>query len=163
MIGNHKIWHAIMLVAAIAAAPATAQQPVKLGDEPTCRACKITLEPVVKLTPGEETEGFAPGLKLASNRKGQYFVSSTTFIGQINVFGPDGRFERSLGRRGLGPGEFNSLELMVFDAQDSLHVVESNSRRYQVFAPDLTLARSGQLRAMRVMEFLVLPNGPIVA
>lgn len=46
----------------------------------------------------------------------------------IRVFDPSGTYVRTLGRRGEGPGEFERIETMAFDASDYLLVWDASLR-----------------------------------
>ncbi|MBC7895027.1 MAG: hypothetical protein H7066_06425 [Cytophagaceae bacterium] len=59
---------------------------------------------------------------------------------ELRIFAADGRFERTLGRKGAGPGEFN-LAWSVTSIQDTLYATD-NTERLNVFAPDGTVLRS---------------------
>ncbi|MBC7893997.1 MAG: hypothetical protein H7066_01205 [Cytophagaceae bacterium] len=58
----------------------------------------------------------------------------------LRVFSPAGAFVRSIGRKGLGPGEFDGIILMHRSA-DTL-VVHDRQSRLQIYTPDGTLLRS---------------------
>jgi hypothetical protein len=59
---------------------------------------------------------------------------------QIRLFAPNGAFIRSFGRKGQGPGEFNSLWSLQRSG-DSLMGIDASGRAH-VFAPDGSLLRS---------------------
>jgi hypothetical protein len=52
---------------------------------------------------------------------------------RIQVCGPDGRFVRTIGRRGQGPGEFAGPNALDMDAEGRLHVLDGRQQRIQVF------------------------------
>jgi 6-bladed beta-propeller protein len=60
---------------------------------------------------------------------------------EIRIFDASGRFVRSLGRNGTGPGEFNRVLFRLLRSGDTL-IGSDNSMRDQVFAPNGELARS---------------------
>ena len=51
----------------------------------------------------------------------------------VLVFGADGRYIRTFGRRGAGPGELGNPIGVAFDAQERLWVVDPGNARYAVF------------------------------
>lgn len=55
---------------------------------------------------------------------------------RVTVLGPDGRVQRSFGRRGSGPNEFRSLGNVQVLPGDSLLVYDPELGRVSVFAPD---------------------------
>ncbi len=59
---------------------------------------------------------------------------------ELRVFSPDGKFVKSIGRKGRGPGEFDGILFMLRSA-DSL-VVHDRTSRLQVYNADGTLLRS---------------------
>lgn len=59
---------------------------------------------------------------------------------ELRVFAPNGTFVRSIGRKGLGPGEFDGIILMHRSA-DTL-VVHDRQSRLQIYTPEGTLLRS---------------------
>ncbi len=59
----------------------------------------------------------------------------------LRYFSPEGRFVRSVGRKGQGPGEFDYLAALR-RCGDSLHVQDIGPRRITVFDLDGTLART---------------------
>ena len=60
---------------------------------------------------------------------------------EIRIFDASGRFVRSLGRNGTGPGEFNRVLFRLVRSGDTL-IGSDNSMRDQVFAPNGDLVRS---------------------
>ncbi|RME95800.1 MAG: 6-bladed beta-propeller [Verrucomicrobia bacterium] len=58
---------------------------------------------------------------------------------RIGVYDLDGNFQRWIGRRGVGPGEFNFPTHLSVDAKERLYVTDSLNARIQVFNPDGTL------------------------
>ncbi|MCI0434530.1 MAG: hypothetical protein L0271_12950 [Gemmatimonadetes bacterium] len=56
----------------------------------------------------------------------------------IHVFGPDGEYERSLGRRGSGPGEFQHL-LFAWARGDTIEAFDARLLRISRFRPDGSL------------------------
>lgn len=152
---------ALAIVVACVGSSADAQTVVSVGDRPSCPACSAILHPVAALGGADDPAGFAPLVQVARNSRGEYVVSSPTFVGELFVYGSDGRFLRTVGRRGEGPGEFNRVQLLAFDALDSLHAVAQGGGRYSVLSPDLRrVARSANVLA-RVMAFRLEPGGTL--
>jgi hypothetical protein len=54
-------------------------------------------------------------------------------VGRISIFSKDGKFIRSFGRLGSGPGEFRTPHAMVFDQRGRLIVADRGNVRLQVF------------------------------
>jgi hypothetical protein len=56
---------------------------------------------------------------------------------RVAVFGPDGRFERAIGRRGEGPGEFDSPLLFLSGLEDGvLNIWDPHTRQVHRFRTD---------------------------
>ena len=54
----------------------------------------------------------------------------------IRVYGPTGRFEREIGRRGDGPGEFRALSGLWTSGSDTIRVWDSGLARVSTFLAD---------------------------
>lgn len=55
---------------------------------------------------------------------------------EVTVLSPEGEVERRIGRRGEGPGEFNSVRQVQVLPGDSLLVFDNGLKRITVFAPN---------------------------
>lgn len=153
-----------VLLAVLGIAPSTlpAQETVRIGESPTCRSCQAELLPVVQLGSLDDPAGFAPVIQIARNSNDEYVVSSGTFDGELFVYGKNGEFLRTVGRRGEGPGEFRRLQLLDFDAQDSLHAIEASGPRHSVFGPDFSFVRTVPMQA-RTMAMRIEDSGAVFA
>ena len=60
----------------------------------------------------------------------------------VRVFDSDGRYVRSLGGRGAGPGEFMRPNGLIITEDGRLWVRDTGNRRYEVFESDGTFAGS---------------------
>ena len=54
-------------------------------------------------------------------------------IGRISKFSPDGKFIKSFGSYGYGPGQFRGPHALAFDSQGRLFVADRGNRRLQIF------------------------------
>jgi 6-bladed beta-propeller len=77
-------------------------------------------------------------------RRGRVYVADD-LRHAVFVFDSVGRFVRSVGRRGNGPGEFQAPWRIALDASDSLFVWDVSLARVSVYAPDLSHARDFRL------------------
>ena len=59
-------------------------------------------------------------------------VSDPNLIGRISVFDKNGRFLRTIGRTGTGPGEFRTPHALAWDGQGRLVVADRHNHRVQV-------------------------------
>jgi hypothetical protein len=98
-------------------------------------------------------------------RGGEILAAQPT-LGTIALFAADGRFLRSIGRRGGGPGEFRVLGGMNW-SRDTLSVVDFG--RLHLFTPDLTYVRTITFPTLRpppgvgrVIPGFILRDGSIL-
>lgn len=61
---------------------------------------------------------------------------------ELRIYSPEGRPLRRVGRRGEGPGEFQSLPSIAVDATDSIYIFDWQLQRLSIFSPDGAFARS---------------------
>jgi beta-lactamase regulating signal transducer with metallopeptidase domain len=66
----------------------------------------------------------------------------------LRYFAPTGRFRRSVGRRGDGPGEFQRIRRMLH-CGDSLYVMQLDTGQWSVFSKDGAFARTFTLAMPR--------------
>ncbi len=92
---------------------------------------------------------------------GSFTVDSSGFIYisdredmTIKVFDPDGVFVRTIGQRGEGPGEFQSIGRMGFLPDGRLLVLDSRARRTNIFSSDGEFLQSHKWLTSR--NFLLL-------
>lgn len=107
------------------------------GQEPTSGAAGV-LEIEVRAIATIGTDGAGPALSrltsLAMDDAGCFYAAPTYEPGVAAVYGRDGRYLRSFGRRGQGPGEYTSRLMRVRIApQDTVHVLDGP--RHTVLAP----------------------------
>lgn len=80
---------------------------------------------------------FAPNDVIVSP-KGDIFVSEGHGTGNNLVFkfSSDGKFIKSWGKLGTGPGEFDQPHSLAFDSKGLLYIADRNNNRIQVFDQD---------------------------
>jgi sugar lactone lactonase YvrE len=54
-------------------------------------------------------------------------------VGRISKFSPDGKFIKTFGSYGYGPGQFRGPHAMAFDSKGRLFVADRGNRRIQIF------------------------------
>jgi len=59
-------------------------------------------------------------------------VRDPNLIGRISVFDKNGKFLRTIGKTGTGPGEFRTPHALVFDSQGRLVVADRHNHRIQI-------------------------------
>jgi len=63
-------------------------------------------------------------------------VESPNLVGRISVFDRNGKFLRTIGKTGTGPGEFRTPHAMVFDSRGRLIVADRHNHRIQILTKD---------------------------
>jgi DNA-binding beta-propeller fold protein YncE len=70
---------------------------------------------------------------VSEGHSGQNRTPAPTTVSRISQFSSDGKFIRSWGRLGSGPGEFKTPHALAYDAQGRLYVADRGNNRVQVF------------------------------
>lgn len=108
-----------------------------------CRDCVIATHVVRleidKASPSVVADAFTEILRLTT---GEYIVGPVNSGRGIAVFASSGRFLRTVGRSGGGPGEFKTITRIFKGAGDSTLVYDAGTRRLSVLSPTLTFVRS---------------------
>lgn len=81
---------------------------------------------------GPPTTSFGRVASLAVGPNGGLYVLDAE-LQLVRVFSPDGRYVRTIGRKGQGPGEFNGADGLTFDKTGHLWVWDSRNARYSAF------------------------------
>jgi DNA-binding beta-propeller fold protein YncE len=63
-------------------------------------------------------------------------VEDPNLVGRISVFDKNGRFLRTIGKTGIGPGEFRTPHGIVFDSKGRLIVADRHNHRIQILTRD---------------------------
>lgn len=82
---------------------------------------------------------------------------------QIKVYDSQGNFVRAIGRRGQGPGEFQSLRSFCLTPQQSLAVCDSLSRQVVIFGLDGQFIKALPDKTRSFMDVRVNAKGDIIA
>ncbi|HET7586123.1 MAG TPA: 6-bladed beta-propeller [Gemmatimonadaceae bacterium] len=98
---------------------------------------------------------------VVQDSRGRMYLAGP-YATQIVVFDRDGRFLKTLGRGGHGPGEFAGIGSMQIGPGDSLFVFDNPESRLSVFSPELKFIRSARLALVPQVNNTVLPDGRIV-
>jgi sugar lactone lactonase YvrE len=86
--------------------------------------------------PGEDATHFNQPTDVAVTRQGEIYVSDGYINSRVVQFGSDGRLIRTWGRRGTGPGEFNTPHSIRLDSRERVYVSDRANSRIQIFEPD---------------------------
>src|SRR5688500_4239151 len=63
-------------------------------------------------------------------------VEDPNLVGRISVFDRNGKFLRTIGKTGKGPGEFRTPHALVFDSQGRLIVADRHNHRIQILTKE---------------------------
>jgi len=92
--------------------------------------------------PNHEFSGYVVPFRLADGR----LVVANGGSNELRFFGPDGVWQKSVGRRGSGPGEFEQLGWLDVGLGDTLRTYDWSLRRLSVFSADGAFLRLASLR-----------------
>jgi hypothetical protein len=81
---------------------------------------------------------------------------------RIQKFGPDGKYQATIGRKGQGPGEFLMPDAIAFDKDGNLVVADSPQARIQVIIGGGRDARSVVVKEEMITGVRPLPSGDFV-
>jgi len=130
--------------------------------DPVCEECQIFTRTVATLGDRSDPASVGPIAEVAADSALRtFYVHSSTFGGQILVYGKDGRLIRTQGQPGEGPGEFGGQLMLDVGRGDSLHVLQTRPPRYTVWTPAGELARTVPIER-RFQDFEVLPSGDLI-
>jgi hypothetical protein len=110
-----------------------------INGRPTCANCRVVLEKVATLETPDNVDPILVDVEIARSSKGMYVASAMNHF-QLLVFDATGKFVRTIGRKGQGPGEFAFVQMIRFGPGDSLRVFERS--RVHVFTPDFRFVRT---------------------
>jgi len=91
--------------------------------------------------PSQEFSGFVFPVLLSDGR----IVVANGGSSELRFFGPDGKWMKSVGRHGDGPGEFRDLGWLDVGAGDTLRTYDWGLRRLSVFSPEGDFVRTVSL------------------
>jgi DNA-binding beta-propeller fold protein YncE len=63
-------------------------------------------------------------------------VAAANLVGRVSVFDKTGKFLRTIGKAGTGPGEFRTPHALEFDSQGRLIVADRHNHRIQILTKD---------------------------
>jgi DNA-binding beta-propeller fold protein YncE len=82
---------------------------------------------------GAEGESFQRPTDVAWDATGNIYVADGYGNARIAKYEPGGKYIKSWGSRGTGPGQFNIVHGIAIDAQGNVYVADEGNRRVQVF------------------------------
>lgn len=84
---------------------------------------------------------------------GEIFVLDDK-IGQVKIYGFDGRHLRTIGKKGQGPGELQSPSRMTMTSDGNLCFLDLGNNRISIYSPDGTCLKETPLTGSRPIRFL---------
>lgn len=105
---------------------------------------------------GEDLDGnvilFNPRLSLVDENENIYISESKDHV--IKVFGPNGKYIKTIGAKGSGPGEFQTMPYVAITKKGEIVVTDSKARRTSFFDS------SGQF--LKSFQWKTYYDGPII-
>lgn len=99
---------------------------------------RLVSEVTIGVLDGEETDMFGNVRGLAVGPEGEIYVVDGQ-VPALRVYGPDGVYRTTLGRRGEGPGEYSNLDGGLAVLSDGRVVLrDPGNGRFNVYSPDGT-------------------------
>lgn len=146
------------LAAVFVAAGLGCETPSKHSASSSCVGCSLVLERLHVLG-GYDDPGSADFIAPAvdNDLSGNWYVAESQGS-DVLVYGPNGRYERSIGRAGRGPGELEGVAYLAV-VDDSLHVFSNG--RHTVFDTRGEVGRVSSVPGY-VRKVLFLPDGTLV-
>jgi hypothetical protein len=122
--------------------PTAAQvENLQVSGPAQCSACQIALRHVETIGNNDDEFLYGQLSYLVRGPGPAYFVANSFTPGVVLVYGATGKFDKTIGRLGKGPGEIGERSLIHVTPQDSLYV--SSNGRVTVFSvPTGAAARS---------------------
>jgi hypothetical protein len=87
---------------------------------------------------GAQSDLFQRPTDVAWDAAGNIYVADGYGNARVAKFDKNGKFIKSWGSRGPGPGQFNSVRGIALDAQGNVYVADAGNKRIQVFDSDGT-------------------------
>ena len=90
---------------------------------------------------GVDGESFQRPTDVAWDAAGNIYVADGYGNARIAKYEPSGKYIKSWGSRGRGPGQFNIVHGIAIDAQGNVYAADEGNRRVQVFDGDGTFKK----------------------
>lgn len=135
---------------------------VACSPEETPGIDRVRLEPVARLAAGMDTLFPDIPTGVARSADGRYFVATGDgfFPQLVQVFDPNGRWLRAIGRPGSGPGEYRRAS-DVLPKGDSLLILDGTARRLTTLNAALEVAHAEQMPTWFSSPRL-MPDGSLI-
>jgi peptidylamidoglycolate lyase len=113
--------------------------------------------------PGADSSHFNEPTDVAVLPDGTFYVSDGYQNSRVARFSADGRYQRSFGTKGTGPGQFRVPHGIAVDARGRIYVADRENSRLQTFDPTGKFLRewAGATTLGRVFSVAVAQNGDV--
>src|SRR5688572_825976 len=129
--------------------------------ESACSKCSVDARHVISL--GDENEGQLDNVNAAArDTRGRYWVATQQRMHELLLFDAKGKFLRTVGRKGSGPGEFQGITALARRPNDTLHVFDHILRRWTVISPADKAIHTWNLPASVAWDAVAVQNGMVV-
>jgi hypothetical protein len=159
-------YSAIVFLSTLCAQDAAAARQIIIRSTEQCPECRITAELATSIG-GVDGPGVVAGEQYVATRSAnpeRFYFAYYPANYEIQVYDERGRFVRSVGNRGRGPGEFASISRMAV-ANERLYVADSRLGRLTVLTLDGDLLHTqmleGQVQSLVVLHDAVIYNAVI--
>ncbi len=152
----------VSVALAVSPASAQAQRTSVVTSRSSCPRCEILLDHVATLGehPNDPPLGVTPFIRRDSN--GNYYTANHLDRGVVYVFGPKGRFRRTVGSDSSVNKPLSLIQALLIGRGDTLTVFDPESRQYAVIAPAGSIVRSATFDGSVVANgYAQLPGGDI--
>ncbi len=112
---------------------------------PTTVAAMLTASPSMEIGGGDASSGALSGVVAAVRLRDGRVAIAEQSTSSIKLFDARGRFVRSIGRRGSGPGEFSAITRLVLLTGDTIAAYDGLRGTLSVFDTTGKLARTTRL------------------
>lgn len=127
-------------------------------------AWTVDPSPVVDIDGGEAGLGLIADVAVLGDGT---IVVGDAHLRHVRLFAPDGVSRTVVGRQGQGPGEFESIDVLISAAGDAAAVWDSRLARYTLVSAEGALGRQTRLEPTgeraRATPLGILPDGSILA
>lgn len=104
-------------------------------------------ELTIGVSEGDEHYMFGESVFFNTDEKGNFYVTDWDRK-RILMYDPKGKYLRTIGRKGQGPGEFQNISIARFDKEGHIYVTDISNRRISFFDADGNFLRQINMPAI---------------
>ncbi|WP_420635939.1 hypothetical protein [Candidatus Palauibacter sp.] len=138
-------------------AAASAQELVSISTDPP--DCAVGLREVLSLGELEDAGTIGVRPEITRTRDGEFIVASPENRGQLLVYDAEGRFRRTFGRAGDGPGEFRAPGRIRPGLDGTLLILDLGNRRITHVSPGGEALEAVDVRTLQALDFVTIDAG----